>query len=206
MKRASVKISEGNSKVGRIPNLSLIPIKACGACFGNCKPPCAKQCYALKAWKQYPDTRAAWTLNYTLARKDLNAFFEGIRVELAKRRKLPFFRWHVAGDILSPEYLEGMVYLAELFPETKFLAFTKQYRIVNEYQNDLPPNLTIVFSAWPGLTIENPKRLPVAYMIPENGEEPRVTKRTIRCPGNCESCGMCWDLPRLKRDVAFNEH
>lgn len=50
-------VSNGNSKLGSIPNISLIPGKDCG------DVPCKAQCYALKAWKQYPETRAAWKRN-----------------------------------------------------------------------------------------------------------------------------------------------
>ena len=37
---SSVKISNGNAKLGKIPNISLPPIKACG----NCEE-CKKDCY-----------------------------------------------------------------------------------------------------------------------------------------------------------------
>jgi len=50
-----VKISNGNTKLGRIPNISLPPIKACGK-----DVPCKSDCYALKAYRQYPATRKAW--------------------------------------------------------------------------------------------------------------------------------------------------
>jgi len=39
-----VKISIGNTKMGKIPSVSLPPIKSCG----NCKD-CASKCYANRA-------------------------------------------------------------------------------------------------------------------------------------------------------------
>lgn len=43
-----VKISRGNSKLGGIPNISLIPVKDCANCDAR-----KNTCYALKSWKQY---------------------------------------------------------------------------------------------------------------------------------------------------------
>ena len=40
----------------------------------------------------------------------------------------------------------------------------------------------------------------------EDGSEVRVPKDAIECPGNCESCGMCYELDRLGRDVVFHKH
>src|ERR1035437_875610 len=34
--------------------------------------------------------------------------------------------------------------------------------------------------------------------------ETRVPADAIACPGNCESCGMCYELERLGHDVVFH--
>ncbi len=116
------------------------------------------------------------------------------------------FRWHVAGDILSTDYLRGMRRIADANPQTHFLAFTKAFDIVNCYEDReaVPGNLVIVFSAWPGMRFDNPHRHRVAWM--QDGTETRVPQDAIRCPGNCETCGLCYELPRLGRDVVFYKH
>ena len=211
---ATAKITPGNRKLGRIPNVSLSPIKACRACFGGKAPPCAKTCYALKAFRMYPDTQACWNHNFEEAKRDLLGFMRSIVQQIQAKRQAPrWFRWHVAGDILSREYLAGMVYVARECPNTKFLVFTKQHAIVNDYYStellfvkDRPANLTIIFSAWPGLPLVNPIGFPVAWMRPAERtglSEPRIPANALECPGHCDTCGACWGL---KRDVVFDQH
>ena len=45
--------------------------------------------------------------------------------------------------------------------------------------------------------------LPLAYM--QDGTEKRVTN-ALECPGNCETCGMCWNLKSLNKNVVFKKH
>jgi hypothetical protein len=120
--------------------------------------------------------------------------------------KPPLFRWHVAGDILSNDYLRGMCQIAAANPGTHFLAFTKAFDIVNRYADraTIPDNLVIVFSAWPEMSFLNPHGHRVAWM--QDGTETRVPEDAIECPGNCETCGMCYELERLGRDVVFHKH
>jgi hypothetical protein len=123
------------------------------------------------------------------------------------KSKPAFFRWHVGGDILSTDYLRRMCEIAESNPKTLFLAFTKAHSIVNQYETDgerIPINLAVIFSAWPGMGFENPHGHRIAWM--QDGTETRVPKDALRCFGNCEQCGMCFELPRLGLDVVFPKH
>jgi len=162
-------------------------------------------CYALKAYRLYPGTRAAWRRNEDLAKHHPDSYFRQIEAEIAKT-KPRLFRWHVAGDILSRDYLGGMCRIAAENPGTHFLAFTKAFEIVNRYEDHkaIPANLVLVFSAWPGMTFLNPHRHRVAWM--QDGTETRVPEDALECPGNCESCGLCYELPKLGRDVVFHRH
>ena len=194
------KISPGNTKTGRIPAVSLPPIS-------SCRPdaPCTKQCYAMKAFRMYPAVRVAWNSNLKHYESNPDAYFNDIH-EWLQRKKKPcrFFRWHVSGDILNHGYYQGMCSIARSNPDTIFLAFTKQYSIVNSSIQVIPNNQTIVFSAWPGFPIDNPFDFPIAYM--QDGTETRVNGDELTCPGNCETCGMCWQLPKIGRNVVFNIH
>lgn len=91
-------------------------------------------------------------------------------------------------------------------PRTQFLVFTKAFAVVNAYENvrALPSNLAVIFSAWPGMRIDNPHRHCIAWM--QDGTEDRVPKDAVECPGNCENCGICFRLPKLRRDVVFHKH
>ncbi len=158
-----------------------------------------------KLGRLYPATRKAWSRNERVAKRHPDSYFRQIAAHVAKARPR-LFRWHVAGDILNTDYLHGMCRIADANPRTHFLAFTKAFDIVNRYEDReaVPGNLVIVFSAWPGMSFDNPHRHRVAWM--QDGTETRVPQVGIRCPGNCETCGLCYELSRLGRDVVFHKH
>jgi hypothetical protein len=196
-----VTISRGNRKLGAIMNVSTAPVECCPKGI-----PCARGgCYALKSVRLYPQTRKAWAKNARIAKANPRSYFSQIANSIADRRPR-LFRWHVAGDILNVSYLRQMCSIAAHHPRTQFLAFTKAFDIVNAYENTmaLPRNLTVIFSAWPGMRIDNPHRHPIAWM--QDGTEDRVREDAVRCPGHCETCGICFRLPKLHRDVVFHKH
>jgi len=152
----------------------------------------------------YPSVRKAWDKNYSLAKTDLTAYMSDI-CEYCETKKPRFFRWHVAGDILNQDYLNHMIMIASACPYTKFLAFTKMHNL-DYRQADKMDNLTIVFSMFPSMDMpENKFGFPVAWC--QDGTEKRMNSFiTLECPGHCDTCGMCWHLPRLGKDVVFNIH
>lgn len=101
-----VKISLGNTKMGKIPSISLPPIKSCG----NCSK-CSKHCYAKKAYLQYKNTRDAYDRNLAILKNDPQDYFHQIREFINKsynkNKPIPCFRWHVAGDILDLNYFDA---------------------------------------------------------------------------------------------------
>jgi hypothetical protein len=189
-----VQIADGNSKLGLIPGISLVPGRDCGNCSH-----CIKKCYALKSYRQYENTRNAWQGNSLAARNNTAEYFASVR-EYVQQYRPAYFRWHIAGDILDQHYLDNMMQIAREAPFTKFLCFTKMHHL--DFRGR-PKNLTIVLSMWPGLA-KGPKKLPRAWV--QDGSEHRVPADAIPCPGFCESCGMCWHLPGLGKDVVFLIH
>jgi len=186
-----ISISDGNIKTGRIPGFSLPPILSC-----RTGVPCAKLCYALKAWTQYPAVRAAWMRNLQGVLE--GSFFEQMDAALGRIRK-DLFRIHVSGDFESQSYLNEWVRLASRHPDKRFLAFTKQ----SFNFADCPDNLRIVWSAWPGWNVEPPEGLPVAYV--DGLGEDRIPGDAWRCSGRCDDCGACWELDPGEA-VAFPLH
>jgi Gene product 88 len=196
-----VTISRGNRKLGAIMNVSIQPVQCCPKGI-----PCAEGgCYALKSLRLYTATRKAWAKNARIAKTNPRSYFSQIAHRIADR-KPRYFRWHVAGDILGLDYLERMRRIAIHNPRTHFLVFTKAFTIVNAYENRaaLPHNLVVIFSAWPGMRVDNPHGHRIAWM--QDGTEHRVPEDAVECPGNCESCGICFRLPKLGRDVVFHKH
>lgn len=191
-----VTISRSNSKLGRIVNVSLSPIKGCVPGV-----PCTRECYACKAYRLYPMTRWAWDKNLILAQNYRGAFFTDIRNFLAtEHTDVSLFRWHTSGDILDQDYLNNMVAIARDFPTVRFLTFTKNHGL--DY-SELPSNFTVIFSMWVnwGNTELN---IPRAWY--QNGHETRVPDTAMECYGKCDECGICWHLNEVKRDVVFHKH
>jgi hypothetical protein len=195
-----VSISKGNRKLGTVMNVSTSPRTSCPEGV-----PCASDCYAQKAFRMYPATRKAWTRNARIAKRHPDTYFSQIAARVAKV-KPRLFRWHVAGDILSTDYLRGMCQIAAENPNTHFLAFTKAFDVVNHYEDRqaIPKNMVIIFSAWPRMMFDNRHGHHIAWM--QDGTETRIPQDSIECPGNCETCGLCYELPRLGRDVVFHKH
>ena len=126
-----VYISPGNTKLGSIPNISLPPIKSCLKGV-----PCGKDCYAMKAYRTYPNVRKRWDSNLALYKASVSDYFSSIINWLENHKQTRFFRWHVAGDIQGIEYLQNMMWIADDFGDVKFLAFTKRHDLIAAHQGE----------------------------------------------------------------------
>jgi hypothetical protein len=195
-----VKVIAGNNKLGKISNLSLLPCVTCAK-----DAPCRKKgCYAKKFL--WPTVSMAWTHNTKLA-KNPKVFFASLRKQFNLKQP-KWFRFFVSGDCPSYSFWCQMLQFCTEFPNTKFLIFTKRYGWANQWlgKHTRPENATILFSAWPGYKMENPHDMPVAWMRDEKNLDERIPRNAIECPGTCESCGMCWNLPKIGLDVVFDKH
>ncbi len=213
MKQESVAISLGNTKLGKkdIPNVSFTPILSCVAGV-----PCARdnECYALQAYRQYPNTKKAWDRNLRIYLNDPVIYFEQINEFLQNKLTL-FFRWFVGGDIQDVRCLLGMVEIAVKNPQTQFMAFTKNYGVLAHVKKkDLPKNLNIIASGWPNYPM--PKYIRGnGYTIAWLGDERETRirrKHSIKCEGasnkakkSCIDCLICWDK-KEKRDIILPKH
>lgn len=181
-------ISQGNRKIGRVMNVSLPPIMTCA----NCKE-CKKLCYDIKACLQYPNTVIdARIRNYTVLMKDRKEYFNRIIAACYRRRANKYFRWHVAGDIIDIDYFDNMIKIARMFPEFIFWTYTKNYKVVNEWIKNhggnkkvLPKNLSVMFSEWRGMPMDNPYNMPVFSVV---FKDDAVKPVGHYCPGNCDIC------------------
>lgn len=196
-----ISISKGNSKMGAIPSVSL---PACVTC--NPSAPCFGKCYARRLAARRATVRNAYDRNFDILNSDPAAYWLQVRAAASISR---FFRYHVSGDIPNMLYLIDMVLTAKQLPNTTFLAFTKQYNIVNQYINDgntIPENLKIIFSNWGDWKCENPHSLPTCEIILK-GTEPAPDWKI--CGGNCTECACrgvgCWEL-KHGETIAIFEH
>jgi hypothetical protein len=206
-----VTISEGNTKTGALPSISLPPVFTC-----NPEADCTKgACYMLPLLKLRPSVFKAYNKNYKSFQIHPNLYFEAIN-EWINIKQPNFFRWHVSGDIPNLDYLERMLMISDAHPGTSFLCFTKQYHLVEKWLSEgvfcsdnqqFPENFSMVVSAWPKLEI--PKSLgslPKAWYLNPSNLDSRIPDNCLKCPGNCETCGMCFELHKTGRDVCFKHH
>ena len=197
-----LSVSNANSKMGNVKSISMPRVVTCAP-----DVPCAKTCYVAHFdWRR--TVRDAYENNLNLWLTDPDSFEQQA---IAAAYGSFYFRWHVSGDIISQDYLAMMCRVARKLPHTHFLAFTKQYEIVNQYLENkkrIPSNLHILFSEWPDYNMNNPYNLPVAYVSFKNGicDAPSDAKE---CGGHCEGCAYagknCWVLKK-GQSVVLREH
>lgn len=194
-------VSNGNSKMGAIPSVSLPPVITCrpGA-------PCVKDCYACKLCRLYKNVKASYNENLALYRADPDSYFNQLNAAL---KTSAFFRLHVSGDFPDGEYFSRIVETVRKNKHCTVLAFTKQFEIVNDYIKNggrIPKNFKIIYSTWDGWTPVNPYKMPESAVIFKHTTIPDTWKI---CGGNCTECACrgvgCWELKRGET-IAFYKH
>ena len=195
------RISNGNSKLGTIANISLTPGKTCSP--EACRTCLTHGCYAMKSYRMYKNVRAAWDANTELATSDLATMESDLMQYFGSVNAPRFFRIHVGGDFVTREYAEMWARVAGANPHTNFLAFTKQWNVIRGIP--FPDNFSIVLSAWPGTVI--PEDLRALYSVAwlDDGSE-EVPADALECPVNFSTCGVCWSLAKRHIDVKFAKH
>lgn len=198
-----ISISPGNHKMGAIPSVSLPAVLTCR---GDCA--CKQKCYAKKLERLRRTVREAYARNLNILTNSPDTYWREVEATVMVSR---FFRFHVSGDIPNAAYFEKMVEIANRNPHCEILCFTKRYSTVNSYiesHGALPKNLHMVFSAWKGLAMENPFRLPEAHVLYRDGTT-TASADAKPCGGNCAQCCMhdcgCWSL-QSGEQVVFKEH
>lgn len=183
-------LSKGNSKIGRVLNVSTMPGRNCKNCK-NCLP----YCYDMNACVRYPDTVIdARIRNSVILYRDRDEFFRRIDVAMSRRRKNKFFRWHVAGDIMDLDYFDRMISNAKKHPDFIIWTYTKMYDIVNAWidkNGSLPANFHVMFSKWDGVPMNNPYNMPMFTCKLKAGNKDfndSFFDGMYNCPGNCDIC------------------
>jgi hypothetical protein len=181
-------ISKRNTKIGETASISLPPRLTCPK-----DSPCLHyDCYACKLG-HYKYLHNQWSHNLHHYLEYWIEYFNGIE-QFLSNYKGEYFRWHVAGDIPDQPYLNGMAEVALDFPNIKFAVFTKKYNF--DYE-ELPKNLSVLFSTWPNYPIPSRSNIPFAWYY--DGSETRIPNTAFLCKKHCELCRMCWDKELLQK-------
>jgi hypothetical protein len=150
--------------------------------------------------KRLKETAAAWAENLAFYLSDPDGYFRALEAHIIVHRP-DMYRSGVGGDMPDQGYLDRFYAMARRHRETKFLAFTKQHGFDFRYR---PRNVSIVLSMWPGWG-DTRKKLPRAWLRDPKNPDPRIPSDAIKCSGQCASCGICWDLAQLGRDVVLTK-
>ena len=205
-------LTTGNTKMGRVLNISLPPVLTC-----DHNLPCyQKGCYALRsAYNLHPEVRNAWDGNYAVWKASWSMYGNAVRKAVAKLRPT-LFRWHVGGDIPgfyeeAGAYIEVVTQVAAAFPDVRFWMTTKKHDVVdrdcNRREIRVCPNLSVTLSMWPGLPCKPAlrRRWPTAWVDDPKNPDPRIPADAKKCGGRCESCAMCWGM-KAGDSVVFKKH
>lgn len=202
-----VSISTGNTKMGKVVSVSLLPILTCPAL---CRGTCGKRCYAKKIALLRSVVARAYARNTVVAKLAPEVFFRVVRDAMKSAR---FFRFHVSGDIPDSNYLHRVINACESASHCEVLMFTKRFDLVNRYIKEwgsLPGNLHCLFSGWTNL---NPTALGLnPYNLPETTvyeKDEDINPEWNLCGGNCLDCaihdGGCW-AAKPGETIAFKIH
>lgn len=206
-------VENGNHKTGAsIPVFNLPPVVTCG---GNCRH-CIHKCYAIK---DYQGLRAntvsmSHARNMVALQQDPDKALQDMDKQLTKFEKkgIKFVRVHASGDFglkIDGDNLKyGRIWeeLAKRHPDICFLAFTKCYDVAREIHFDDLENFELVLSEWTDV-LQAPEDLKKRYRTSRAVNEiTDAHDSEMICPGNCDTCGMCWNLSKTGHDIAFEIH
>jgi len=195
------QISERTTKMGNILSFSTLPYRMCRKNL-----PCEKDCYAAKICRLRKTVAKAWGNNTAMVEEGKYEEIAADIIDCIRFRHAKLFRWFVGGDIHDDQMMETMIKVAEECPDTRFMAFTKYYDIVEKYHDKIPENLNIVLSAWKELqpTKEQKKLFPVCY-YDDGKEDCQVPVNATICGGDCEHCQLCYRM-KAGESVCIRRH
>lgn len=188
-----ISISKGNSKIGKVMNVSNMPVLSCGHCSH-----CAPYCYDMHSANFRKTVIMARAKNTSILRRDRKEYFRQIRLAIS-RTSYRYFRWHVGGEIVDFDYFAEMVKIAKENPHITFWTYTKMHHIVNLYvtlhgeirSEAIPQNFHIMFSEWDGMPLDNPYNFPVfscKLLAGNKNHDDSYFDSLYRCPGKCGAC------------------
>jgi hypothetical protein len=191
-----IHISYGNSKLGRVANISLWTI-------GTCPPKalCRHECYA-KLLERYHRVEKPWKENFQLFVMDEGDYFSQLK-RFLKGYQGKYFRYHVGGDIPNQTYLRYMKEIATDFPQIVFNCYTKRYGL--NFLNT-PSNLIILISCWPGMDLPPEELRRFTWFWYQNGAETRIPSSHFVCRRDCPACMKCWDPFSERTDIVTKKH
>jgi hypothetical protein len=147
---------------------------------------CSK-CYACVKCYRYPNVKKA--LEWRLRQLEDPRWADRMACAIGK---LPYFRWHDAGDIQGKKHLNMIIEVCRRTPNTKHWLPTKEIGLFKDIlPHQLPKNLTVRLSA----TMIDSKGPCMDYPTSTvHDKRPPIGRACIayRQSGKCNDCRACW--------------
>lgn len=194
-------LSKGNEKTGRsVITFSRTPGATCPGASDWCNASDGGACYALKAYRQYRETRAQWDANAT---PDVPAL-PSPRRDGGQR----LLRIHVSGDFDTVAYIDAWTAALAARPDVTAWAYTRSWRMPELLpaleQLRALPNVQLFASADATIAESPPAGWRVAFIADDaRYTGPRCMEQTGKRP-DCASCGYCFKGQR--GNIAFGAH
>ena len=185
-----MKLSTGNTKLGRIVNWNLPVVTTCR----HPSPWCFEHCYAKKGRYGFPNTQNLYRENYQASKRE--NFADLMRAMLLKA-KAEVVRVHCSGDFYDQAYLDEWLEIARTLPDLNFFAFTKSYDLDFSLR---PENFTIREST--DITRFPRTGLPEAFTGEQNLMK-LFPCRHLQDGTQCTECRFCFET---EKGVWFTPH
>jgi hypothetical protein len=188
------RLVKGNSK---LHNILIFDLPAVTTCL-NCSD-CKANCYAMKAQRQYTDTRIFRNTNFGMYQLD-REILKALIVTQLKNAKQTVVRIHSSGDFFSQKYIDFWGEIIRQFPKINFYAYTKVNKILDFSQILCNDNFNLISSL-----IDNK----LNFGSLEYCNELKDTYGTFICPatkGKDVKCGKECSHCVTKSNVCFVQH
>ena len=119
------RMSKGNSK---LVDILIFDLPAGKTCMNSST--CISTCYAMKAQKQYENTRIARDTNLYMYYKE-RELLKSLLIKQITKSKNNVVRLHSSGDFISQGYIEFWSEIIKAFPNKKFYAYTKVDKLLD---------------------------------------------------------------------------
>ena len=195
-------ISIGNNKIGNTLNFSVTPHLTCS---DNCEFK-VKGCYAKRICAFRKNVATCYENNYinTLKSDFVNKFKVTMDC-LTSGVKYEFFRWHVAGDVYSQDYLNKIYSICKKYKGIKFFLPTASWDEGLDFKGK-PSNLVIKNSFGSNIHAEQLNNFKSSYVLKKDDKllhEKKFMKGKFICLNDCNKCRQCWNE---KLDIIFIKH
>lgn len=188
------RLVKGNSK---LYNILIFDLPAVDTCL-NCSD-CKAKCYAMKAQRQYADTRVFRNTNYDMLLEEREMIKNLIINQLSKAKET-VVRIHSSGDFFSQGYIDFWSSIVAMFPKISFYAYTKVEKILSFDSLTKLENFNLITSI-----IDNKLNFgPIEYC-----KELKAMYGTFICPAtNYKNvkCGKECSYCVTKKNVCFIQH